>query len=74
MQRQSARKLQQEITLSSNQLCTRTRQPRLHIVPRHLRQHLLTQRGGRRGRVGKMNRAQDASANKLSLRVLPLSG
>ena len=41
MQRQSAHKHQQEITLSSNQLCTRTRQPRLHIVPRHLRQHLL---------------------------------
>ena len=39
MQRQSARKHQQEMILSSNQLCTRTRQPRLHIVPRHLRQH-----------------------------------
>ena len=43
MQGKSARKYQ-EITLSSNQLSTRTRQPRLHVMPRHLRQHLLTRR------------------------------
>ena len=32
MQRKSARKYYQEITLSSNQLSTRTRQPRLHVM------------------------------------------
>ena len=44
MQRKSARKYHQEITLSSNQLRTRTWQPWLHVMPRHLRQHLLTRR------------------------------
>ena len=32
MQRKSARKYYQEITLSSNQLSTRTRQPRLYVM------------------------------------------
>ena len=33
MQRKSASKYYHEITLSSNQLSTRTRQPRLHVMP-----------------------------------------
>ena len=55
MQRKSARRYYKEITLSSNQLSTRTRQPRhvtlsppddtpIYYMPRHLRRHLPTRR------------------------------